>query len=125
MTWDGKERRLADSQFSEMLRGHILQDEEALKKLNDKIHSIDVQLSSLIVLNTETLKNQMTMMTEVKRDISEHQKFLFGNGDNHNGVNSRIQTLEDIEESRKWSFRLIWSTIGAMVAKIFYDILRR
>jgi len=126
MGYSGPERRAENQEvkhLTSILEAHIKEDNERFKELLNTTHGLDLKLSNLIVLNTETLKSQMNLMANNQIMVNKHNEFLFGNGNGEKGVSLRIDRLEGAEESRKWTFKLLWASIITLITKTFYDVL--
>ena len=127
--WDGKERRVESVQLkhlTETIEHHIKSDDMKFDLLFEKMNNTTLELSKLVVLNTETLKSQMLLVSNTQQMVMKHNEFLFGNGTNgEKSISVRIDRLEGYEESRKWTFRVMWGAIITLFTKIFYDFVSR
>lgn len=110
--------------ISNVLEAHIKEDNVRFGEIIDKLHKVETQLSNLIILNTETLKSQMSLIANNQTVVNKHNEFIFGNGNGEKGISLRIDRLEGSEESRKWTFRAIWAALITLLTKVFYDLIK-
>lgn len=128
--WDGKERRTNGvetivNELKQTIAHHINSDDAKFSMMIDKMHDIDTNVSKMIVLSTETLKSQMTLVASNQQMTMKHNEFIYGNSNGEKGISVRIDRLEGAEESRKWTFRVMWAAIISLLTKVFYDLIKR
>ena len=128
MSWDGNERRAKDAHISHIataLEEHTKEDAVRFAEIITKLHKLDISISNLMVLNTETLKSQMSLVSASQLMLNKHNEFLFGDTNGNKGAAIRLDRLEGAEESRKWTFRAMWAAIVTLLTKVFYDVISR
>ena len=75
-----------------------------------KIEQELVRMNTLLVHFTQSVGNSVV---ELKSSIDEHETILIGDGKGTRGMSNRLTALEDLEEKRRWSMRVIWAAIAA------------
>lgn len=68
----------------------------------------------LIATMLEKLDNFGTTLLEVRNDVKDLRKAIYGNGEQNAGAMGRLKLLEDWKENRIWFERVI---IGALVGE--------
>lgn len=129
--WDGKERRQMSSsdaiinQIANTIIDHTKSDEIKFNDILANQHKMELAINNLTVVNSEVLKNQIFITSQIQERLNKHEVFLFGNGDDHKGVSLRLDRIEGAEDARKWTFRVMWGAIITMLTKTFYDMLSK
>lgn len=99
-------------------------------KIDDRLHSVELQTARLVAhLESEsgTLKrfhqDIVSSVQSLNEIIKKHDKIIMG--DDGIGLVVKIDRLEKIEEDRKWTIRVIGSSVLAILTKIVFDIVKK
>lgn len=99
-------------------------------KIDDRLRSLELQTARLVShLESEAgtwARIQSGVDSNFQRMaiiIERHDKLLFGDG--NPGILTKLDRQEQIEDGRKWQFRVIWATIVTMALKTLYDLFAK
>lgn len=76
-----------------------------VRQLVKNTQELPAQITYLEERFKEDLDTVIEFQKEQARSIKDHNKILFGDGENHKGILGRQATIED-------RFRLLWGAIG-------------
>lgn len=92
---------------------------ERIHKIENALNSVEAQMGR-IISDIESEKGTRTRTNDrLYKHIDDMNHFIFGNGSV--GLTTRLDRLERIEENRRWSLRLAWTSIIGIFSKVFYD----
>jgi hypothetical protein len=85
------------------------------KEIYDRLRSVETKITKLCATVENVNVNQTAL-------LKKHEETLYGNG--KPGLNTRIDRIEQIEQNRKWSLRVLWSAMVGVFARIGYDLFK-
>lgn len=108
-----------------------MNDDLSLEKLkiNERLHEVEIQVARLVSHMESEQGTFVRIQNNVEHNfqrvmqiIERHEKLFFGDG--NAGMLTKIDRQEQVEEGRRWHFRVIWTAIVAMMFKIVHDLFK-
>lgn len=87
--------------------------------LESRLSAIEAEQARTNALLEADKGHQRERLDALQVITERHATMLLGDGDQFHGVSTRLQRLEDREESRTWNLRTIWGAIVLMSVEWF------
>lgn len=90
-----------------------------MSDLESRLSAIEAEQARTNALLEADKEHQRDRLDALQVITARHATMLLGDGDHIHGVSTRLQRLEDREESRTWNLRTIWGAIVLMIMEWF------
>lgn len=93
---------------------------QELAALNERLRCIEVRFAKMSAQMEAELDNRTRLFNEIHNIIKRHDQLAFGNGTD--GVQIRLDRLEEKEKSRQRNLRAVWVILSGLAIKIIHDL---
>lgn len=90
-------------------------------KIHERLKDVELQIGRLVA-HVESEQRSFSEIRGTIREGFDRLNRIFFGIDGSIGILTKIDRQEQLEEGRKWHFRMLWATIVAMGAKILHDL---
>lgn len=110
---------------SEQFTLEKMQIDKRLQEIEKTLVQLDKTIATMTVIYTQTHETMTKLMSDQAERLYVINKILNGDAEkNIKGHAERINNLEEIEESRRWTIKAMWGALLGVAIKIIYDIFR-
>lgn len=96
--------------------------EKEMSKIEDRLRNLELQQEKNSTYLQAEVSSLVKLMSEVRDIIKRHDTMFFGSNGTV-GLITRIDRLEQAEQSRKWAMHAIGATAIGLVVKVLWDII--
>lgn len=94
-------------------------------KIDDRLRSVEAQVIKMTEIITAHYNVSSALLEKLTRQLDAQDLIIRGDGKKELGLSTRVDRLEQSEETRKWAFRTMIGATIAMIIKIFHDLIRK
>lgn len=85
-------------------------------KVSERLVSVENCVKHLVELHERDTAHVQVL-------LAKHNETLYGNG--KEGITTRLKSLEDSAESRRFHIRMLWTATAGVAMKALWDLVRR
>lgn len=96
--------------------------EKEISKIEDRLRNLELQQEKNGTFLQAEVASLVKLMSEVRDIIKRHDTMFFGTNGTI-GLMTRLDRLEQSENSRKWAMHAIGATALGLVVKVLWDVI--
>lgn len=97
--------------------------EKEAREGNQTLHGLELKIQEVKLLLEGNHQEHTAMERRMDNRAQVLETTIFGNGGGNLGMKTRVDRLEQTEETRTWSLRALWLGMIGVISRVIYDLI--